>query len=116
MPEPKLEHPDDDSYKGFQNKSCRYWMCHEGIPENEFNCIGCYCPLAFLKCPGPYKIFTDKHGLVRKDCTDCTLPHNGIKKSWNFIQKWLEKPEIWDGNPQIEKHQKKKKDSSSAYK
>jgi hypothetical protein len=50
----------------------------------------------FLKCPGPYTVFTDKNGTVRKDCSRCTLPHHGYDKSWNFIQKWLEKPEVWD--------------------
>ena len=68
--------------------------------EREFNCLFCYCPLIAYECPGPYKVFTDKNGLKRKDCSDCTLPHNGYRKSWNFIQKWLERPVIWDGHEQ----------------
>jgi Zn-finger protein len=80
----------------FQNKECPFFMCHKGVKEENFNCLFCYCPLIFLKCPGPYKVFTDKNGFVRKDCTDCKLPHNKFLASWKFIQKWLEKPIPWD--------------------
>jgi Zn-finger protein len=86
------------NFKGFSNKSCEFFPCHKR--HTEFNCLFCYCPLAFLNCPGPYKVFTDKNGLKRKDCSSCTLPHHGFNNSWNFIQKWLAKPIPWDGNPQ----------------
>jgi len=56
--------------------------------------------LTFLECPGPYKVFTDKYGMSRKDCSDCALPHDGIEASWNFIQKWLDYPLPWEGYPQ----------------
>lgn len=59
-----------------------------------------YCPLVNLECPGPYKVFTDKYGRVRKDCMDCSLNHDGIEQSWNFIQIWLSNSPLWDGTEQ----------------
>ena len=35
-------------YKFFQNKKCEYFPCHKGIPEEDFNCLFCYCPLYTL--------------------------------------------------------------------
>ena len=35
-------------YKFFQNKKCEYFPCHKGIPEADFNCLFCYCPLYTL--------------------------------------------------------------------
>jgi Zn-finger protein len=85
-------------YKGFTNFKCEFFPCHKNIlPLEKYNCLFCYCPLAFLKCPGPYKIFTSNNGIIRKDCSECTLPHKGIKKSWNFIQHWLKTPINWNG-------------------
>ena len=81
-------------FKGFTNTQCEFFPCHK--PHKEFNCLFCYCPLVQLKCPGPYVAFKDKNGIMRKDCSACTLPHHGYDKSWSFIQKWLEKPEAWD--------------------
>ena len=85
-------------FKGFTNTNCEFFPCHKNT-TNEFNCLFCYCPLVFLECPGPYEIFKDKNGLTRKDCTNCNLPHNGYKQSWNFIQLWLEKPKPWLQKP-----------------
>lgn len=82
-------------FKGYTNTQCEFFPCHQGV-KKEFNCLFCYCPLVFLKCPGPYTVFTDKNGITRKDCSACTLPHNGIEQSWRFIQTWLERPEPWD--------------------
>lgn len=98
MPEPK-DAADSDGFKGFTNEKCPFLRCHEGV-NREFNCTFCYCPLYFIECPGPYELYTDKHGLQRKDCTNCTLPHDGYAQSWAFIQKWMERPVIWDGQPQ----------------
>ena len=92
--EPK-DTTDNKSYMGFTNHSCPFLPCHKGV-KKEFNCLFCYCPLVFLECPGPYKVFTDKNGTVRKDCSDCKLPHDGYERSWKFIQKWLEKPVTWN--------------------
>lgn len=94
------EEPKDQAtstnFKGFTNKKCEFFPCHPNIDPDDFNCLFCYCPLAFLKCPGPFKSFYDEKNKVwRKDCSTCTLPHKGIFKSWNFIQHWLKKPKIW---------------------
>lgn len=89
-------------YRGFENNQCEFFPCHRGI-KAEFNCLFCYCPLVFLKCPGPYRVFVDRNGVTRKNCTDCTLPHDGFERSWKFIQVWLGKLAPWDGQPQAER-------------
>jgi Zn-finger protein len=86
-------------YMGFTNTACPFYPCHQGV-EREFNCLFCYCPLIAYECPGPYSVIVDRNGMKRKDCSACTLLHNGYKKAWNFIQRWLEKPVIWDGHEQ----------------
>ena len=60
-------------YRFFQNRQCEYFPCHEGIPEEEFNCLFCYCPLYALgkRCGGSCTV-TDS-GI--KSCMDCTFPH-----------------------------------------
>ena len=80
---------DTVNFKSFQNDKCEFFPCHKDVGP-EFNCLFCYCPLVYLHCPGPYKLFMDKWGNRRKDCSDCSLNHKGWKKSWNFIQHWLE--------------------------
>ena len=63
----------ENSYKYFENKSCKYYPCHNNIQN--MNCLFCYCPLYGLeKCPGEYK-FIESHGKKIKECTDCTFPH-----------------------------------------
>jgi len=109
MPQPK-DMVDTEYFKGFTNTECEFLPCHKGVKTKEFNCLFCYCPLSFLECPGPYKVFVDKNGMKRKDCTDCTLPHNGYKKSWNFIQKWLEKPVSWKGGKSRQVYMKEIRD------
>ena len=44
----------ENSSSFFANRACRYFPCHEGIPEEEFNCLFCYCPLYLLgeRCGG----------------------------------------------------------------
>ena len=56
-----------------QNKECEYFPCHEGVPEEDFNCLFCYCPLYALgkKCGGGCTY--NEWGY--KDCTNCTFPH-----------------------------------------
>lgn len=63
--------PNSDRF--FQNRECRYFPCHTGVPEEEFNCLFCYCPLYTLgrKCGGNY-VYTEKN---IKSCKDCTFPH-----------------------------------------
>ena len=59
----------------FQNRACPYFPCHEGVAEDDFNCLFCYCPLYALgeRCGGDFS-FTES-GV--KNCRDCALPHRG---------------------------------------
>ena len=91
----------NEAFKGFTNDKCPFLPCHKGV-KRAFNCLFCYCPLIGYDCPGPYQTYTDRNGLVRKDCSACTLPHDGHEQSWNFIQKWLEYPQPWSGKPQTD--------------
>ena len=56
-----------------QNKQCEFFPCHEGVPEEDFNCLFCYCPLYALgkKCGG--NCTYNEYGY--KDCTNCDFPH-----------------------------------------
>ena len=60
-------------YAFFQHRTCEYFPCHPGVPEEEFNCLFCYCPLYALgeNCGGKFT-FT-RRGI--KNCTACTVPH-----------------------------------------
>lgn len=62
-----------ENYKKFQHRACEFFPCHKGVPEDEFNCLFCYCPLYMLKdkCGGN---FSYAHGI--KDCSGCTKPHD----------------------------------------
>jgi len=61
------------NYRFFQNKACEYFPCHQGIPEEDFNCLFCFCPLYALgkRCGGNFT-YTEKG---RKSCKNCSLPH-----------------------------------------
>ena len=68
------------NYTFFQNRQCEYFPCHEGIAEEDFNCLFCYCPLYMLgtECGGRFTLTHD--GI--KDCSDCSAPHrldNGVR-------------------------------------
>ncbi|BEV73074.1 MULTISPECIES: cysteine-rich small domain-containing protein [unclassified Paludibacterium] len=89
-------------YMGFTHQQCEYLPCHQGVKQ-EFNCLFCYCPLVNLQCPGPFRIYHDRQGVGRKDCSDCKLPHNGYARSWQLMQKWLQDPQPWDGLPRDSK-------------
>lgn len=68
------------NFSFFQNKKCEFWMCHEGIKEEDFSCLFCYCPLYFAeKCNGKFEILPN--GI--KDCSNCTRPHN--RKNYGTI-------------------------------
>lgn len=56
-----------------QNKECEFFPCHEGVPEEDFNCLFCYCPLYALgrKCGGNCVYTPEGY----KDCSQCTFPH-----------------------------------------
>ena len=62
-----------NSNRFFQNSSCEHFPCHSGVPEAEFNCLFCFCPLYTLgkQCGGNYR-YTEK-GI--KSCKNCTFPH-----------------------------------------
>lgn len=68
------------NYKKFQHRKCEFFPCHKGVPDEDFNCLFCYCPLYLLKdkCGGN---FSYAHGI--KDCSGCTKPHD--KDSFDFI-------------------------------
>ena len=57
----------------YQNREGEYFPCHEGVPEEEFSCLFCYCPLYALgdRCGGSFT-YTE-NGV--KDCTGCLKPH-----------------------------------------
>ena len=61
------------SYSFFQNRSCPFFPCHNGVAEADFNCLFCYCPLYALgdQCGGAF-CYTE---VGIKDCSGCTLPH-----------------------------------------
>ena len=60
-------------YQFFQNRECEYFPCHKGVPEEDFNCLFCYCPLYTLgdKCGGSFT-YTEA-GI--KSCEGCSFPH-----------------------------------------
>ena len=64
----------ENSSSFFCNRACRYFPCHEGIPEEEFNCLFCYCPLYLLgdRCGGDFTYL--ESGV--KACVRCTRPHD----------------------------------------
>lgn len=64
---------EEKHFSFFQNRQCEYFPCHQNVPESEFNCLFCYCPLYALgrKCGGAC-IYTE-YGY--KDCQHCAFPH-----------------------------------------
>ncbi len=70
-----------ENFKFNQNRDCEYFPCHKGVPEEEFNCLFCYCPLFMLQdeCGGNYGT-----GYGVKDCSGCTKPHD--KNGYEFIR------------------------------
>ena len=62
-----------NQYRFFQHRECEYFPCHEGVPEEDFNCLFCYCPLYALgeRCGGNCS-YTET-GV--KSCVQCTFPH-----------------------------------------
>jgi len=74
-----------DNYKFCQNKSCEFLPCHEGVAEEGFSCLFCFCPLYELDdCGGNYTILEDG----TKDCSDCNLPHQ--REGYDYIIKKLQ--------------------------
>ena len=56
----------------FQNRACECFPCH-ALPEENFNCLFCFCPLYTLgsKCGGRFAYL--ENGV--KDCSACPIPH-----------------------------------------
>lgn len=73
-------------HKYFKNTECKYMPCHKRDKDGFFNCLFCYCPMYFIKCPGKYTLLDDG----RKDCSQCTLPHD--PGGWEIIQKVMRNP------------------------
>ena len=44
----------EKQYAVMQNRACEYFPCHGGVPEEEFNCLFCWCPLYTLGCAFPH--------------------------------------------------------------
>lgn len=65
--------PEKANYRFFQNRRCEYFPCHKGIPEGDFNCLFCFCPLYALgkKCGGDCS-YNEKGYKV---CSACPFPH-----------------------------------------
>lgn len=61
------------NYKFFQNRSCEFFPCHQGLKDGDFNCLFCYCPLYALgdRCGGSFTYL--ENGI--KDCSNCLKPH-----------------------------------------
>lgn len=60
-------------YAFCQNRECEFFPCHKGVPEEDFSCLFCYCPLYALgdRCGGGFTYLSN--GI--KDCSACTVPH-----------------------------------------
>lgn len=69
-----------ENYKLNQHHKCEFFPCHQGVEEEKFNCLFCYCPLYMLgnKCGGNFK---KTNGI--KDCSGCIKPHD--QNSYDFI-------------------------------
>ena len=79
----------EHSYRFFENKSCKYFPCHEGLEE--FNCMFCYCPLYNKEhCLGK-PMYKEKEGRRIKVCTNCTFPHQ--PENYDKIMEVLKNPE-----------------------
>lgn len=92
MPEPK-DTVTTNNFEHFSHKTCEFWPCHG---KEDQNCLFCYCPLAWLQCPGKFTIVESPIGVLRKDCSLCTVTHG--KNGWNIVQKYLVRPTIWNPN------------------
>ena len=71
----------NENARFFQNRQCEYFPCHPGVPEHEFNCLFCFCPLYALgkACGGQFHYSEHAHKL----CSDCTFPHR--KENYDAI-------------------------------
>lgn len=79
--------PEECKYSFFCHKECEFFPCHKGVPEEDFNCLFCYCPLYLLgrDCGGNFRYTPG--GI--KDCTYCTIPHR--RTSYSYIASRFQK-------------------------
>ena len=99
-----------NSYRFFQNRECQYFPCHSGVPEPEFNCLFCFCPLYPLgkQCGG--NCFYTENGT--KSCMNCAYPHfsgnyEQIISRFDEIRAVVrQSDERSDGNPQCGKYRR----------
>jgi len=77
----------EESHKFFANKACMYYPCHD-TPEEDFNCLFCYCPLYALgeKCGGNFSWAVYKDIKI-KICSNCPLPHEA--KNYQYVMDLL---------------------------
>lgn len=75
------------SERFFQNRDCPYFPCHAGVPEEDFSCLFCYCPLYALgrRCGGACEYLDN--GV--KSCEKCTFPHRAENYD-AVLAKWRE--------------------------
>lgn len=75
------------SERFFQNRACPYFPCHEDVPEEDFSCLFCYCPLYALgrRCGGACMYLPN--GV--KDCSACAFPHRAENYD-AVLAKWRE--------------------------
>lgn len=74
----------------FENRACEYYPCHA---QEHINCLFCYCPLYFLKCPGDYTVIEGSAGQKLKDCSNCTVTHDPAQ-GWGIVQHGLDNPAL----------------------
>ena len=74
-----METKKENHYSFFQNRDCEFFPCHTGVPEEEFNCLFCYCPLYALgeTCGGNFVYL--ENGI--KSCMSCSFPTSVFSES-----------------------------------
>ena len=80
------------SERFFENRDCKYFLCHEGMEGQPFNCLFCYCPMnPYEDCLGHPVYREMKNGRNIKVCTGCTFPHQAenYDKIMDFLREKL---------------------------
>lgn len=85
--------PPPNDHKFFQNRDCPYFPCHDMPDGQHLNCLFCYCPMYFIKCPGTYELLPDG----RKDCMGCTLNHE--ERAWDIVMGVMKNPQRFPSFP-----------------
>lgn len=86
----------ENSYQYFKNINCQYFPCHQGMQGEEFNCLFCFCPMnPYEDCLGTPNYIQRANGVVIKDCSSCTFPHE--PQHYGKIMAFL-KDKNWTGS------------------